>query len=192
MSTTPGAEIRRAKKTFNVIAVSLIDQILAMFPGEQTLIFFKSEMERLSKDKKKDHVPAANFFSTMNTETNIPPDTSCKRDTIMGEKVVVGELVIRKDERLFGSETGVSIPAIDALGLKDKWPKLSAANHDMVWDYLIRMAKCSAQVVLGMQMMDPKLQQVMRDVQSKSTLQPGASEEELCAFAKQVQDALTQ
>ena len=182
------SEIRRAKKTFNVISVALIDQLTTLFPGEQTLIFFKSEMDRLSKDRKQDHVAAVNFFNTMNIETKIPPLAA---DRILGDKVVVGELVIRKDDRVFGPDTGVVIPALEALGLKDKWPRLSATNRNMVWDYLIRMAKCAAQVVLGMQMMDPKMQQVVKELQSKSTLQPGASEADFNAFARQVQEAVS-
>ena len=187
------SEIRRAKKTFNVIATTLIDQLLTLFEGEQTLIFFRSELDRLAKDKKQDHVPAANFFNTMNIETKIPPsqDAASAGVRILGDKVVVGELIIRKDDRLFGPDAGVTIPALEALGLKGKWPELTPANRELVWDYLIRMAKCAAQVVLGMQMMDPQMQKVMQDLQSKSTLRPGASEAEFNAFAKQVQDAVT-
>lgn len=187
------SEIRRSKKTFNVVAKALIEQLLTLFEGEQTLIFFMSELDRFASDKKQDHVPSANFFTTMNIETKIPPSQESGESSgrVLGDKIVVGELVIRKDDRLFGPDTGVSIPALEALGLKEKWPRLSATNREMVWDYLIRMAKCSAQVVLGMQMMDPKMQQVMKELQSKSTLQPGASEAEFNAFARQVQEAVS-
>ena len=184
------SEIRRAKKTFNVVSVALIDQLLVLFKEEPKLIFFKEEMQRLSADKKQDHLPAANFFQTMNIETKIEPSGDTKRAGDDG-KIVVGELVIRKDDRLFGPEVGVTVAALEVLNLKEKWPKLTQANKDMVWDYLIRMAKSAAQVVFGMQMMDPKMQGIMRDLQSKCTLAPGASEEEFTAFATQVRTAMS-
>jgi hypothetical protein len=53
------------------------------------------------------------------------------------------------------------------------------------------MAKSSAQVVLGMRMLDPKVQKAMADVQANSNLRPGATEAELNIFAKQVQEAVS-
>jgi hypothetical protein len=88
-------EIRRAKKTFNVIAAALIDQLLTLFKGEQKLIFFKSEIENFAKNKKQDHVPAANYYNAMNIETEIPPSADVG-ERPNGGKIVVGELVITR------------------------------------------------------------------------------------------------
>jgi len=177
-------EIRRAKKTFNIISAALIDQLLVLFPQEPKLIFFKEEIQRLGKDPKEAHVPAANFFETMNIETKLMSEDG---------PIVVGELIVRKDERLFGNDTGVTIAALETLGIKDKWPKLSATNKEMVWDYLIRMSKACAQVVLGMQMIaDPKLKSVVMEMEKGNfpTLAPGASEQEFRDFSRKVKQRM--
>ena len=181
------SDVRRAKKTFNVISKALIDQLLTLYAGDKTLIFLKDEIERCGADRKQDHVPAGNFFNTMNIKTKIIPD----QERMVGEEaVVVGELVIRKDPRLFTPETGVTIPILEAMGLCEKWPKLSEVNKEMVWGYLVRMAKAAAQVVMGMQILDPKIAEALRQVQSTSHLKPGATEAEVCEFTKKVKEAM--
>jgi hypothetical protein len=182
------AEIRRAKKTFNIISIALIDQMLTLFKEDATLQFLKSEIEKMAVDKKNDHVCAANYFKTMNIETKIPPSKDLGReedDPVLG-KVVVGELVIRMDDRLFGPDTGVAIPVIDQLGLKEKWPKLSEKNKQMVWDYLIRMAKAAAQVVIGTQMTNPEFMGTIQKSMSGVNVQPGMTEADFTKMAKQV------
>lgn len=151
------AELRRAKKTFNVVSTALIDQLLAAFPNEPVLTFFRGEIDKLAADPKTAHVPAANFFATMNVATKIQATDS-------DEMTVVGELVVRHDERLFGPECGVVVPALEALGLKAKWPKLSAKEREMVWGYLGRLATHAAQVVVGTQMSDPKMKAAIEEI----------------------------
>ena len=182
--SAPLVELKRAKKTFNVISVALIDQLLKIFGEEPVLMFFRSEIEKFSKDRADDHVPAANFFGTMNVETKL-----ARESDRMSDPIPVGELIIRKDERLFGPETGVVIPALEALGLCQKWPKLSPANKEMVWGYLIRMAQTSTQVVVGMRMHSGMLKQVVQDLKdSGAQLRPGASDAEYAEFARHVRE----
>lgn len=147
-------ELRRAKKAFNVVSIALIDQLLSIFKNEPVLEFFRGEVEKMAADPKTAHVPAANYFGTMNVATKIKAVPAAGDPQV---EVVVGEMVVCRDERLFGTECGVVVPALEALGLKAKWPRLSASEKDMVWGYLGRMATHAAQVVVGMQMSNPKL-----------------------------------
>lgn len=74
--------------------------------------------------------------------------------------------------------------------MKEKWPKLSLTNQEMVWDYLIRMAKTCAQIVIGMQMIDGRLPDVMQTLADKGvTAHPGMSEKEFVQFAENVKSA---
>lgn len=74
--------------------------------------------------------------------------------------------------------------------MKEKWPRLSAANQEMVWDYIIRMAKTCAQVVIGMQMIDGRLPNMMQSLAEKGiSAHPGMSEKEFAHFADQVKSA---
>ena len=103
------------------------------------------------------------------------------------EKIVVGELVLRQDPVIFTDEVGVVIPELEALNMKDKWPKLSETNKVLVWDYLSRMAKTSAQVVIGMQATSGQLTEIIQTLAEKGiTAKPGMTEEQLSQFAEQV------
>ena len=196
-------ELRLAKKTFNVITCALIEQLLCLFKDNGTLRFLKDELERFAKDPKNNHVPAVKYFKTMNLATTVAP----KVDRDAGS-IVVGELVIRKDPVIFTDAVGVVIPELEALGIilwgplpfshtlkplpgmKEKWPRLNKTNQEMVWDYLIRMAKTSAQVVIGMQMTDGRLPAVMEDLAKKGVAaHPGMTEEQFARFAEEVRNA---
>jgi hypothetical protein len=182
------SELRRAKKAFNVVSIALIDQLLAMFKGEPVLSFFRGEIEKFAADPKTAHVPAANYFGTMNVATKIKP--------VVGEgsdpeaEVVVGELVVCRDDRLFGPDCGVVVPALEALGLKAKWPKLSPAEKEMVWGYLGRLATHAAQVVVGMQMSDPKMRAALEQLSKEGGLQPGATAAEYAKAAERAKTVL--
>ena len=180
------AEVRRAKKTFNIVATSLIDSLIAIFGQETKLVFLKEEMERMSKDPKDMHVPAANFFKTMNIVTAIRSETDPDR------VIVVGELIARTDERLFTPETKVSIPALEQLDIPAKWPKLNAKNKVKMWELLVRLAALSSQVVIGTQLLDhPEMLEAIKKLQgSEHALQPGASEAQYVEFAKLVENSL--
>lgn len=74
--------------------------------------------------------------------------------------------------------------------MKEKWPKLTKTNQEMVWDYLIRMAKTSAQVVIGMQMVDGRLPEIVQKLAEKGVAaHPGMTESQFAQFAEQVKDA---
>lgn len=181
-------ELRLAKKTFNVISCALIEQLLGLFKDNGTLKFIKEELTRFSKDPKNNHVPAIKYFKTMNMVTKIKP----KVDRVDSDlnTIVVGELVVRKDPVIFTDAVGIVIPELEALGMSDKWPRLSSANQEMVWDYLIRMAKTSAQVVIGMQMTDGRLPGVIEDLAKKGVAaHPGMTEEQFAQFTDQVKSA---
>lgn len=133
-------QLRLYKKTFNVLSCALITQLQRLFTdGGPVLNFLKGEIETYSKSKLEDHVPGAKFFATMNTQTTIERGT---------EFVSVGELVLTKDERLFNGQCGVEIPELQALGIVRNWPTISTENRNIIWDYLIRMAKTSARIVI--------------------------------------------
>lgn len=183
------SELRRAKKAFNVVSIALIDQLLAMFKGEPVLTFFRGEIEKFAADPKTAHVPAANYFGTMNVATKIKPAVLPEGADPEAE-VVVGELVVCRDERLFGPDCGVVVPALEALGLKAKWPKLSAAEKEMVWGYLGRLATHAAQVVVGMQMSDPKMRAALEQLSQEGGLQPGATAAEYAKAAERARTVL--
>ena len=179
----PAKDLRLAKKTFNVITVALIDQLLALFKDDGTLKFIKNEIEQTSKDPKNNHVGAVRFFRAMNLATAVKSTIERGDD----EKIVVGELVLRQDPVIFTDEVGVVIPDLEALNMKDKWPKLSETNKVLVWDYLSRMAKTSAQVVIGMQATSGQLTEIIQTLAEKGiTAKPGMTEEQLSQFAEQV------
>ena len=152
------ADLRRAKKTFNIVSIALIDQLLGMFKEEPTLKYFKSEIQRYLTHPTDSHVPAANYFDTMNVETKVPPPEG---ET---DALVVAELILKKDERLFGPECGVVVPALEVLNLKAKWPLLRPSEKLLVWGYLERLATHATQVVIGMQMLIPEMREALQKI----------------------------
>ena len=189
------SELRRAKKAFNVVSVALIDQLLSIFKGEPVLTFFRGEIVKFSEDVKNAHVPAANYFGTMNVATKIKPEPAANGKVPEDEEVVVGELVVCHDERLFGPECGVVVPALEALGLKAKWPKLNPSEKAMVWDYLARLATHAAQVVVGMQMADPRMRATLEAMShecgdAKGMLNHGATRAEYAQATARVKKVL--
>lgn len=177
-------ELRRAKKAFNIVSIALIDQLLAIFKEEPVLMFFRGEVEKFAKDAKTSHVPAANYFGTMNIATKVKPAEGSE-----GE-VVVGELVVCRDDRLFGPECGVVVPALEALGLKSKWPKLTAMEKEMVWGYLGRLATHAAQVVVGMQISDPRMREALEQLSKEGGLHAGATAAEYAKAAERAKAVL--
>lgn len=181
------AEVRRAKKTFNIVAIKLIENITSIFGPSPKLDFFKAEIERMQKDPKEAHVAAANFFKTMNTPTAI------KSSIDGGHVVVVGELIVRNDERLFiPAEIKTSIAALEELGIPEKWPKLNATNKVKMWDFLTRLATLSSQVVMGTQMLaHPELLEVLKSAQTDcEPLKAGATEAEYIEYAKKLENSI--
>ena len=157
------SDIRRSKKTFNVLCKTLIEQLLALYPDQPTLRLVLSELARVSSNKKEDHVGCVRYFKTMNQPTKIADPKS-------GEPVLVGELIMEKDPRLFAEDCGVKVPELDALDMRGKWPSLTAINKEMVWDYLRRMAECSAKVVVGMSVTKQKIEEAMKDENVKEAM----------------------
>jgi hypothetical protein len=185
-----GRDLRVAKKTFNVITNALIDQLLCLFADNGTLRFLKEELQRFASDPRSNHVPAVKYFKTMNLATKVEP--KAVRGPLPEEStIVVGELIIRNDPVIFTDAVGVKIPELEALGMQEKWPLLSKTNQDIVWDYLVRMAKTSAQVVIGMQMVDGTLPNVVQQLTEKGVqAHPGMTEAEFTKFAEEVKLAL--
>lgn len=184
MDRKAAKDLKLAKKTFNVITSALMDQLLVLFTNDATLKVLKVELAKFAADLGSNHVPAVKYFTTMNLATKIKSKIDDKDDAI-----VVGELIVRKDPVIFTKDVGVVIPELEALGMQDKWPKLNTANQEMVWDYLIRMAKTSAQVVIGMQMVDGRIPAIIKDLADKGVrARPGMSEQELAHFAEQVKE----
>lgn len=153
-----------AKKTFNVVAKVFIEQLLKTSSdgdGGSTLTFFLSELEYQSTKKDMDHVPATKFFTTMNTMTEI--------DNKDGSgKACVGELIMGKDDRLFTPQVGVEIDSLKAMNLTERWPKMSQANKDLTWDYLIRLAKASAQFVVATKVTKERIKEVLEEEAKKT------------------------
>ncbi len=183
-------EVRLAKRTFNAISIALVDQLLRLFEDNGTLKFIKGELQLFAKDPKRNHVPAVRYFKTMNLPTALKRD----HDAGVGDDsvIVVGELVVRKDPVLFTDAVGVKISELENLGMIEKWPMLSKTNQEMVWDYLLRMAKTSAQVVIGTQMLSGQLAPILEKLSEKGTqVHPGMSETQFTEFAKDVKDAIS-
>lgn len=134
-------EARRDKKAFHVIAKTFIGQLIGLIGENLTLSTFANELELQAKNKELDHVAPTKFFQTMNTVTEFDSEAE------PGEKACIGEMVLRCDERLFSGK--VSVPVLDSLQLVQIWPKLSGENKVLVWDYLKRLAKHSAQFVVA-------------------------------------------
>jgi len=118
---------RKIKRTFNAVASTLVSQMLTLFPGDPTFTQIKDALQVLMSDRATDSKAMDKWFQTMNTNT--------------GNGMVIGEFVMRRDESLF------TLEVVDGIisGMSTKWPRLSQENKEMVWQYLERMAKLSAQ-----------------------------------------------
>jgi hypothetical protein len=128
-----------AKKTFNAVAKGLFTQIALIFPGDPKLLLLSRELMRMSRSKGESHVPAMKFFKALNAPSGV------KSAAATGEIAPVGELILNRDDRLF-TTAEASVPDLDAVDFKGKWPKLTPKNQIEVWDYLERMATLAAKV----------------------------------------------
>ena len=172
--------LRLVKKTFNVISVAMINQLLTIFKNDPSLKLFKEQIQEFA-ETKEDFTPALHYFQTMNIETLLEGKYG---------KMAVGEMVLNKDARLFTGEVGVRVPALDALQLSQKWPKLSEKNQDYMWDYLIRMANHSVEIAMLMRLEEnPSL---VSQFASLPKLNPRATAEEYRAYTNELMRILSQ
>ena len=143
MATNPDRELQLHKKTFNCVAIAFFKQLGKIFASDPKLVFLKDELDRLSKDKKMNHVPAMQYFQAMNIFTGVHSATT-------DGDAVVGELILNRDARLFSNECKATINQLEAVDFKYKWHQLTDKNKIYVWEYLARLAQLSAKVAAGM------------------------------------------
>jgi hypothetical protein len=167
-----------AKKSFNLISSTLLEQLNEIFPGDIALITTRAALGVLIADTNTNHLPALKYFNTMNKKTNMKNAAGI---------VTVGELICRKDDVLFKKDIGVEIPELDAMKLKDKWAKLSEKEREIVWEYLIKMAKFSALTVLG----SGEILNIVGEVLEGKRVVPGMSENDFVELAKHIKSQLT-
>lgn len=146
-------DLRRSKKTFNVVMTTLINSLMKLYPADTTLTFLNDEMKRVSSDSTKDHIPAVKFFTTSNLKTKLVID---------GENPLIGDLMLNENEELFSKNVGVSIPPLDALGISEKWPTMQQADKTNVWKILERLIRLSAQVMVGMKISSGTLTEMLK------------------------------
>jgi len=126
------ASVIPPQKCFNRVATSFFRELAKIFPTDAKLQFLSSELLRMSSDKTKDRIPGIKFFHNMNS--------------VALDNITVGEMIMTKDDRLFSEDSKVTIPQLEILNFKQKWKVLCDENKCVVWGYLERMAKLSAQV----------------------------------------------
>ena len=156
---------------FNSTARCLMRQIGVIFPHETNLEFIQRELTNYSSktNAATRHVPAVKFFESMRIGTGIEKD---------GVELVLGDMILNQDERLFSDECTADIPALSAINLRAKWKVLSVENKKTIWEYLERMATLAAKVKSEHALRNGELSDLTDTIQSiADKLPPGMSDE---------------
>lgn len=140
------ATARKNIKMFNTLTTTLLEQMLKIFPADGKLVFMKQELVKNKKDPQTSDVPCKKFVELMCTDSGLTNEA--------GLPIVVGELIVNRDSRIFSPE--VNVPALDFMGIKDKWSHLNEQNKKMVWGYMEHMSKSSAKACVGYAMQQNK------------------------------------
>jgi len=176
VSSTGGPHAQKkeidAHKLFNSNAKALMRQIDIIFPHETNLVFIQKELAQYcSKDCKAPHVPAMKFYKSMSIPTGIAGPN--------GAILVLGDMILNHDTRMFDDNCNMKIPELEAIDLKAKWKLLSDENREVIWQYLEKMAKLSAKVASLKSLAGGQLEDIAAKVRAISEKLPaGLSDEE--------------
>ncbi|MDR3542365.1 MAG: hypothetical protein P4L69_15600 [Desulfosporosinus sp.] len=159
-------------KIFNSNARAFMRQLDIIFPHETNLVFIKKELEQYSaKECKKPDVPALRFYKSMSIKTGIKGPN--------GVELLLGDMILNHDERLFAEDSTVTIPELSAIDLKAKWKVLDDENRETIWAYLEKMAKVSCKVASLRSLAQGQLDDIANQVRAiNDKLPAGMSEED--------------
>jgi len=120
---------------FNACVMKLLNNLNKIFPGDQTLLTLISATRKKINDVVVDHRQDPGLFLYDALQ-------NCQSET---QQCIFDRLLLKDEVAL--TKTCSKLSLFNALGIADKWPRLSPNNKEITWSLIQNMIKCSTLLV---------------------------------------------